>query len=571
MNNILKRGIVKMHFLSRAVSYKLASINQGILKGLVTLVITVIIVLPVILLPSLAMALQLNELVIERSGSELQGIIIVDDIKREQRELNVVIPSAADYESQGIAYNNFIRDLGIRYASSNRRSGRITISFPYEPIERFDLLIEVKWPAGEFQRRYRVNLAGILPQKDGSVIARITPVGVPVRRDSSATATSEEPPTATIETVEGDSWHNLAQAIRQAYLRDDGISREQVMVALRDKNQEEFINGRRVRIGVALNLPTYYEVDTVNKQEAQREIYKLLRQARRPSPRLEIVAAKSAVKSSNVVTLDSQNQDASAQDSQVIDDDLNEVAQVEHLELQKREVSEAGERLGLIRRQLEQVTKLIDLKSTRLFALRNEVDNQEYLPASDYDFRDFREFGDFGESNSSSIAIEELLKERTQVLGREFSKRPLFWIVLGLATLLVFSLLLWLMLRRSRSRNRRARIKMMRNLHQDQVPTVSSSRPLIFDEKEDELSIPAKLASSVPSAVSREKRKPPPPRSNDGEGFLSDNLTNANLDLARAYVNMGEVASAKSLLQDVINTGTDIEKAQAGRLLDEIK
>ena len=547
-----------MYFLSRAVSYKLTNMNQSILKGLITLVITVM----VTLVPSRAMALQLNELVIERSGSELQGIIIVDDIQREQRELNVIIPSAADYESQGIAYNNFIRDLGIRYASSNRRSGRITISFPYEPIERFDLLVEVKWPAGEFQRRYRVNLAGILPQKDGSVIARITPVGVPVRRDSSTAATSAEPPTATIETVEGDSWHNLAQAIRQAYLRDDGISREQVMVALRDKNQEEFINGRRVRIGVALNLPTYYEVDTVNKQEAQREIYELLQQARRPSPRLEIVAAKSEVKASNVVTLDSQNQDVVAQDSQAIDDDeLNEIVQVETLELQKREVAEAGERLGLIRRQLEQVNKLIDLKSTRLFALRNEVDNQEYLPASDYDF---------GQSNRSNIAIEELLQERIQVLGREFSTRPLFWGVLGAATLFVFSLLLWLMRRRGRSRNRRARMKMMRNLHQSQTPTVSSSRPLIFDEKEEELPIPAKLASSVPSAVSRERRKPPS-RSNDGDGFLSDNLTNANLDLARAYVNMGEVASAKSLLQDVINTGSDIEKAQARRLLDEIK
>ncbi len=138
VNNILKRGIDKMHFLSRAVNYKLTSINQIILKGLVTLVIKVMVTLTIILAPSLAMALQLNELVIERSGSELQGIIIVDDIQREQRELNVIIPSAADYESQGIAYNNFIRDLDIRYASSNRRSGRITISFPYEPIERFD-------------------------------------------------------------------------------------------------------------------------------------------------------------------------------------------------------------------------------------------------------------------------------------------------------------------------------------------------------------------------------------------------------------------------------------------------
>ncbi len=506
------------------------------------------IILAISFIPSAVHALQLNELVVERDGNELRGRILVDDIQRAQRDLRVSIPTLADYEAQGISYNNFIRDLEIMYRSSNRRSGRITITFPYEPIERFDLLVEVKWPAGEVQRTYKVELAGILPQQDGSVIARITPSDVPVRRSSSFSSDLLKPPVSNIETVEGDSWHNLAQAIRQAYLRDQRISQEQVMLALRDKNKESFIGGRKIRIGVALNLPTYYEVEAVGQRQAEQELYRVLRQVSRPSPRLEIVAASSAGKSDSLVS----------QDSQPPQNEGAKIAgQEEKLDIQKREVVDKVERLSLVRKQLDQVEKLLGLKSTELFALQNEVDYQEGLPKNDYDF---------DQINTTANTVEKLLEVRWQVLRREFSTRPIFWFALVLSTLVVFIFLSWLMLIHNKSRKRRTRLRMMGDLRKGNVTQGSSSRPLIFEEAGEDLSIPERLASSVPETVSKPKRKP----SSRGDGFVQDNLTNANLDLARAYINMGEVASAKSLLDEVASTGTADEKTQARRLLEEI-
>lgn len=503
------------------------------------------------LMPSMAMALQLNELVIEREGNTLRGTIVVDQIQRAQRDLRVSIVSAEEYETQGINYNNFIRDLEVAYRSSGRRSGRISISFPYDPIDSFDLLLEVKWESGEIQRRYNVKLGGILPQQEGSIIASITPTDVPVRRDNAAStsgASNQEPPVSTIETIEGDSWHNLAQAIRQAYLRDKGVSQEQVMVALREKNANVF-DGRRVRIGVALSLPNYYEVEIIGQQEAQREIYGALRQARKPNPRLEIVASSTVGQSDSIVSQDS---------SPVQNDVANNVAEAETLEIKKRESVDTVERLSLIRKQIEQIDKLIDLKSTQLSSLQNEVDYRETLPQNEIEFT---------QTNITSNTVEALLGERWQVLRREFSTKPIFWVALIMCTLVIFIFLLWLLMKRHKSRGKRSRMKLMRDLQQGNVPAESSSnRPLIFEETDDSLSIPARLSSSVPEATRRPKRKT---RSKDDD-FLQDNLTNANLDLARAYINMGEVASAKSLLDNVISSGSDAEKAQARRLLEEI-
>ena len=52
---------------------------------------------------------------------------------------------------------------------------------------------------------------------------------------------------------------------------------------------------------------------------------------------------------------------------------------------------------------------------------------------------------------------------------------------------------------------------------------------------------------------------------------MQDNITSATLDLARAYVNMGEGLRAKAMLEEVIAKGTAQEKREAEGLLARIK
>lgn len=126
------------------------------------------------------------------------------------------------------------------------------------------------------------------------------------------------------------------------------------------------------------------------------------------------------------------------------------------------------------------------------------------------------------------------------------------------------------MLKRRKSSDIRSRLKMLRNLQPGRSPTESPNRPLVFEEDNDEITIPAPAARTAPRTVT-ETPRPTKRKNSRDDDFLQDNLTNANLDLARAYINMGERASAKPLLDEVASTGTDAEKIQARKLLQEIQ
>jgi pilus assembly protein FimV len=53
--------------------------------------------------------------------------------------------------------------------------------------------------------------------------------------------------------------------------------------------------------------------------------------------------------------------------------------------------------------------------------------------------------------------------------------------------------------------------------------------------------------------------------------FLGDDAVATKIDLARAYLDMGDADGARSMLEEVISEGSDAQKAEAKKLLSEIK
>jgi pilus assembly protein FimV len=56
------------------------------------------------------------------------------------------------------------------------------------------------------------------------------------------------------------------------------------------------------------------------------------------------------------------------------------------------------------------------------------------------------------------------------------------------------------------------------------------------------------------------------------DGFFSgDDAIGTKLDLAKAYMDMGDPDGARSMLEEVVAEGNDAQKAEAHRLISELR
>lgn len=457
-----------------------------------------------------------GELRLSGSGANLQGSAEVNDPDGLARdELRVAVASEGDYRRQGLAYTNFVRDLNVQYKRINRRRGEISISFPYAPVEEVAILLRLEWSQGLAWTHWLVRPEEILRASTGGAVVRIQ--AAPSRRQPSSRErpTIEDMEGLRIDTSRGDNWRNVADTVRQVYLRQEPINTEQVMLALRDRNPDAFTgpSDAVLRIGVSLVLPAYYDIQARNSAEARSVVRRLLARQIATRSRLEL----------------SPGAEAGRQ------------AVLEERDAAKRSETETTQRLASVDTQLEQVTKLIELKQEQLSRIEEVAAQAE--PTEE-------------QSLDPSQQLSQLLNQRFQQLIDEARARPVFWGLAGLAILLaaIFLFLFYRLVHR-RSLSPRARASLMRNLRRGQ------QRRSLFDAKEPE-------GDADRIAVPPPSRRSTQPASSDDR--VQDDVTNANLDLARAYINMGEAKKARALLDAVLKDGTDAEKRKARKLLEDL-
>ena len=465
---------------------------------------------------------QIGELRLSGSGAELKGVAdLIDPDGLARDELRVSVASEAEYRQQDLSFTNVARDLSVAYQRLNRRRGEITISFAYAPVEDLDILLRLEWSDGAAWQHWFISQEAIQRASDGDASDVVRIQARPSRRPSPPRGEQPRPEDMTglrIDTSRGDNWRNVADTIRQAYLRQEAINTEQVMLALRAKNPDAFTgpSDAVLRVGVSLVLPDYYEIQVRNNVEARAVVRRLLARQIATRSRLELSAGE----------------------------DAGRQAAFEERDAAKRAEQETTQQLASVDTQLGQVEKLIELKQEQLGRIEEVVTQADQAPDP---------------SSEPAQSVRRLLERRLQQVMDEARSRPVFW-TLAIFAVLLAAILLFLLNRfvRRRSLSPRARASLMRDLRRQG----GQQRRSLFEPEDADAA-----ASKAVTAPSAPPPKRPTARTDDR---AQDDVTNANLDLARAYINMGEAKKARALLDTVLEDGTEAEKARAKKLLASI-
>jgi len=336
-------------------------------------------------------------------GEPLAAEIELSATPEELASLSARMASPEDFHKQGIEFQpalNSVR-LSVERRADGRPYLRLYSDRPFnEPF--LDVLIELNWAAGRVRREYTALLdppaamrhppVAVAPTEAPQVTAPKIVVSPVESVASEAKPTSGEaasakaiPPRAEIEgekagrmVQRGDT---LAKIARE--MQPEGVSLEQMLVALLRSNREAFVDGNmnRLRTGRILRQPQAEEVQAVDPAEARRIVvaqaadFNAYRQklagavageearpdlarreaAGRITPKVEEKLPPPAGKDKLEVSRTEQARDAEA--SKRI------AALEEDLVAREKALREANERIALLEKNLSDLKKLVEMKS----------------------------------------------------------------------------------------------------------------------------------------------------------------------------------------------------------------
>ena len=237
-------------------------------------------------------------------GQPLRAEIDLTAVSREEAtSLSSRLASPDAFRQAGIDYNPAL--LGVRFSVARRPSGQFFINLTSnQPINEpfIDLLVELNWATGRLVREYTFLLdpadmrppvppvAATEPKPVAQVEApRVVeaprapmvsaaptpkpspaPMAAPTRKPAPAVKPDAAPKVAgSYEVKRGDSLGKIARQVKP-----DGISLEQMLMAIQRNNPDAFVGGNinRLKSGVILNLPGKDEAATVAQPDARRMV-----------------------------------------------------------------------------------------------------------------------------------------------------------------------------------------------------------------------------------------------------------------------------------------------------------
>ncbi|MFN0163692.1 MAG: FimV/HubP family polar landmark protein [Burkholderiales bacterium] len=242
--------------------------------------------------------------VLSSLGQPLRAEIELSSVTREEAQtLGARLASPEAFRQAGVDYNTAL--LGVRFAVQRRADGRYFINLSStNPINEpfVDMLVELNWATGRLVREYTflldpAELRGVSPPAaavapppaaPAAVATPIAPPAPPVvaapppapAPAAAAPAPAAKPvakpapakPAATTGSYEVKRGDTLGKIARQA--KPDGVSLEQVLVALLRSNPDAFVGGNmnRLKSGVILNLPDRDAIAGVAAPDARRVV-----------------------------------------------------------------------------------------------------------------------------------------------------------------------------------------------------------------------------------------------------------------------------------------------------------
>ena len=226
------------------------------------------------------MALSLGRITVHSAlGEPLRAEIEVPDINAEEAaSLRTVVALPEAFAAAGLEYNPALSSL--QATLQRRADGRIYIRLTSDrPIDDpfVDMIMEASWSSGRIVRDYTMlfdppslvkpaTVAPTLPQIAAQAVIRpATPDYAAQPKPEASRPTNQGKDKVVIQP--GDTASKVA-----ANARENGVSLDQMLVAMLRGNPDAFINNNihRIRSGAVINVPTSDQAKSVAASEATR-------------------------------------------------------------------------------------------------------------------------------------------------------------------------------------------------------------------------------------------------------------------------------------------------------------
>jgi pilus assembly protein FimV len=331
-------------------------------------------------------------------------------------QVKVSIASAEAHQRAGLSRSKLLGNLNFNVERDTRGQAIIRVTSKESIREPFlEFMLELTWPNGRLMRQYTVLVDPPLtmpatpatPVAAQSSMLRATPVvEAPARRarTSSATSTTRAPvSTGTGQTASSygpvkrnETLWTIARQLRP----DNGVSMEQMMLALQRANPGAFLNNNinNLKAGATLAIPSREEITSISAQDARSEAsrqYQAWKSGETGAP--DIAAEESAPEPATAVpgesvtevTTESRLQltapgdeaiqgMAAAGDPQAGDTDTGSsnieqqlALATEAAEANRAQSAELQSRVTELEEQLATMKRLLELKSDQLASLQN--------------------------------------------------------------------------------------------------------------------------------------------------------------------------------------------------------
>ncbi|MCD9046177.1 type IV pilus assembly protein FimV [Luteimonas sp. MHLX1A] len=578
-----------------------------------------------------AFALGLGQIQVRSQAGEplLAEIPVVSSDPAELQQLRARLASPETFARIGLqAPQGAVSDLQFNVAldAQGRPVIRVTTLQPVqEPLLTF--LVEVDWGQGRLVREYSALLdapdtiaAPAQPPIQAPRPAQPTTEGRIVREAEAAAATDAQ--AATPEPVEpttaadaaavpvpapaaqpatapvaataprampgeygpvqaGDTLSQIVQRIAP----DDGVSVNQMMLALLRSNPEAFIGGNinSLRQGAVLRIPAHDEALSISTREATAEVRAQVarwRELSQPAPQPELAAAPADGDADGRTAAAPQ---PAAQDArlEIVPPGVGGTQQAA-----TRSGISAGGEGDMFRQELQQAQETVAAREAEVEELKARLAELERLQQQQQQLIALKD--------SELAAAQQRLETSNQQAAAE-GAGALPWVLGGLGLLLLGALVFWLLSRRN-ARQPAFRAPSAASPRVDApagpaapapVPvagkptwhatgaatsTVDAELPPGAVDPRAEAMTASRRAAVTPPAIATAVPTAAGP-TGDGEAVadaLEDAQGQERIELARAYVELGDIETARTLLQEVVDCGTPAVRGEAAQLLSEL-
>ena len=329
-----------------------------------------------------ARAVSLGHITLESSLNQpLRASILLGNVQRlTPQDVRVGLAPRTAFQAMGVDWSSNLSDLDFRAVSSE--SGlRIELSTEASIVEPYlNFVLELVWPNGRLVREYTVLLdppvlmAPVRPLD-------ITPVQAGRVRSANRIAEARAQSLDVDRmTQSGDTLWGIALAARP----DRSTSVQAMMLAIQSRNPDAFMNQNinRLKAGYVLVMPDQDDLNRISFESAVAEVASQNTKQMQPVSQKKSPTIEASVDSELVLVAvdDASSEDQNAEPFEVLAATDSAQEEDERIRFAAIERDRLAGRLASLEGKLESIVDTISLKDQQIAALQKQVKTLEALP-----------------------------------------------------------------------------------------------------------------------------------------------------------------------------------------------